>query len=170
MNDNTIAGVYGAPKQVLNTVTETLLANAAGAPLAVTIPSNVRVDGHAFAVNVRGKATGGTAATLLLKLYLASADTIGTSTAVAAFTVSVALIPVAGGTFDLTFQFVWDSVSTTIRGMVWGRTDGTITPFATTSAVTVTDPTTLSFVASATFGAALATNSVTVTELTIDQV
>lgn len=169
MNDNTIAGVYGAPKQVLNTVTETLL-GPTGAPLAVTLSPNVRVDGHAFAVNLRGKATGGTAATLLLKLYLASADTIGTSTAVAAFTVTGALIPVAGGTFDLSFQFIWDSVSNTMRGMVWGRTDGTITPFATTAAVAMTDPTTLSFVASATFGAAVATNSVTVTEFTIDQV
>lgn len=171
MNDNTIAGVYNVPALVLNTGAETVITNAAGAPVVVGLGPNVRADGHSFAVNIRGKATGGTAATLLVKLYVGTSATVGSDVAFAAFTVSGAAIPVGGGNFDLTAQFIWDGVSQVVHGTVWGQTNGTVTPFATTTPVTaITSPASLQFVASVTFGAALATNSVTVTEFTIDQV
>lgn len=171
MNDNTIAGAYNTPALALNTVTPTVVTNAAGAPVVVGLPANARVDGHSFAVNIRGKATGGTAATLQFKLYKGTSAVVANDALVATFAASGALIPVAGGNFDLTAQLIWDSVSQTLNGIVWGHTNGTITTYGAITPVTgITDPTTLQFVAVATFGAAVATNTVTVTEFTIDQV
>lgn len=170
MNDNTIAGVYNNPALVLNTVTETAITNPAGAPLVVSLSPNVRSDGHAFTVNIRGRATGGASNTLQFKLYKGTSATLASDAIVATFTAAAA-ITAAGGNFDLSLQFIWDSVSQTVNGVVWGQTNGTITGFAAITAVTgVSDPSTLSFVASAKFVAAFSTNTVTVTEFTIDQV
>jgi hypothetical protein len=169
MNNNTIAGIYNNPAFALNSTTETAILNAVGAPLVVGLAPQNRVS--SIAVNIRGKATGGTAATLLIKLYRGNSATLASDSVVAAFTVSGAAIPVAGGNFDVTAQLSWDAVSQTVHGMFWGQTNGTLTAFGATTAQTgVVDPSGLQFVASATFGAALATNSVTVTEFTIDQV
>lgn len=170
MNDNTIAGVYNNPALVLNSTTETVVTNPLGAPLVVGLPANVRVDGHAVTVNIRGRATGGASNTLQFKLYKGTSATLGSDAIVATFTAAAA-IAAAGGNFDVTAQLIWDSVSQTINGVVWGQSNGTITAFAAISPVTgVSDPTTLQFVASAKYSAAFSTNTVTVTEFTIDQV
>lgn len=169
MNANTIAVASSNTPQVVNSTTETVLVNASGAPLMVGLPSNVREDGHPFSIGLRGKATGGTvAATLIFKVYKGTSATIANDTIVATFSTS-GTIPVGGSTFDLSLPFVWDSVSQTLRGSISGRIDGTLQTAAVTGAIAVTDPTTLQFVVSVTFGAANATNSVTLSELTLNQ-
>jgi hypothetical protein len=166
-NNNTIAFV-SAPSQVINATTETLL-GPAGSPLTVGLSNNANFNAKPFLVRLRGTAAGGTTTTLQFKLYLASASTIGTSTAVAAFT-AAAQVGAAGGNFDVSASFIWDSVSQALVGTVAGQTVGTITAYAVaTGATGVTSVNALDFVASAKFSAANATNQVTVTEFVIDQ-
>lgn len=166
-NANTVVRVAGTPAVALNTTTETIL-TAAGAPIQVGFSNQSNFNGFPFVVRLRGTATGGTT-TLTFKLYLASADTIGTSTAVASWT-AAANVPAAGGNFDVQATFIWDAVSQTLTGTVGGQVNGTITAAAAAAGATsVASVSALQFVVSAKFSAAAATNTVTVSELLIDQ-
>lgn len=168
---NTISAVYNNPAVTINSTTETVILNKAGQPVVVGLEKNANFDGgRQFIVHLRGTAKGGALSTLLLKLYLGTSPVVGSNVAVAAFTVSAA-IPVTGGQFDVEACLNWDSASATMHGYVAGHTNGVITPVASTSAITsgVATPDLLQFVATATFGAALATNKVTLTEFSIEQ-
>lgn len=171
-NANTFAVAPGAAPFALNSTTATVILNASGTPLQVGLSPQSNFDGaRPFIVRLRGTAKGGTSATLLLKLYLGTSATVGSNTLIAAYTVSGAAIPAAGGNFDVSATLTWDSTSQQINGSYVGQTNNT----PTTSAAVATAPTgiasqsAIQFVAVATFGAALATNEVTVSEFIIDQ-
>ena len=168
-NANMITAVYNNPAQTINSTSETVIVNAAGTPFSVVMPPNANVDGgRAFRLRCYGTATGGTSATLLLKFYTGTSTTVGSDTAVAAFTVSGAAIPSTGGNFDVYVDMTWDSTSKIINGFKGGHTNGTLTSQAAITAVTgISLP--IPFLVSATFGAALSTNTVTATELSIEQ-
>ena len=168
-NANTFAQLFNLPAQTINATAETLLVNAAAATAQLNMPPAANVNGHAFRVRLIGTATGGTSATLTLKFYLGVS---ATGTNIAAFTVSGAAIPAAGGNFDVNVELIWDSVSQTVHGFKGGHTNGTLTTTAAldNSGASVVSAAGLTFVASATFGAALATNSVTIQEFSLEQV
>jgi hypothetical protein len=171
-NTNTIAALYNLPAQTVNATAETLLTNTVNGVTSTAIlnmPANANVDSHSFRVRLIGKATGGTGATLTLKFYLGTALT---GTNVAAFTVTGAAVPATGGNFSVYADLVWDSVSGTVTGFKGGQTNGTLTALAALNAngSNVASAAGLQFVASATFGAALATNSVTVEEFAFEQI
>lgn len=171
-NTNAITGLFSLPSQTINASTETLLTNTVNGVTSTAVlamPAQANVDSHSFRVRLIGKATGGTGATLTLKFYL------GTSTAgtgIANFTVSGAAIPVGGGNFSVFTELVWDSVSQTVTGFKNGQVNGTLTTQASLNAngASVASAAALSFVASAQFGAALATNSITIEEFSLEQI
>lgn len=171
-NTNTINALYNLPAQTINAATETALTNTVNgvtSTAVLSMPPNANVDSHAFRVRLVGKATGGTGATLTLKFYLGTSTS---GTGIANFTVSGAAIPAAGGNFDVYAELLWDSTSQTVTGFKGGQTNGTLTAIAALNAngSSVASAAGLQFVASATFGAALATNSVTVQEFSIEQI
>lgn len=169
-NTNCITSLYPNVTQTINATAETLLTqtvNGVASTAILSMPPNANVDSHAFRVRLVGKATGGTSATLTLKFRL---GTTISGTNIASFTVSGAAIPVAGSNFDVYADLVWDSVSQTLNGTIGGQTANTITAAAAiTQGTGITSAAGLQFVASATFGAALATNTVTVEEFSITQ-
>lgn len=171
-NTNTIAALYNLPAQTINATTETALTNTVNgvtSTAVLSMPPNANVDGHSFRVRLIGKATGGTGATLTLKFYLGTSTS---GTGIANFTVSSAAIPTTGGNFAVAVELVWDSVSQTVTGIKSGQTNGTITTAASLNAngASIASAAGLQFVASATFGAALSTNTVSVEEFTIEQI
>jgi hypothetical protein len=168
-NHNTIAAVVNNPSQTINSTSETLLKNAAGTALVLSVPPDRGFkQGHTFRVRVVGTANGGTAATLQFKLYL---GTSLSGSVLAAFTVSGVAVPVGGGNFSLDADLTWDGASGVINGAFSGQTNNTLTTrTAVTQATGITSTAALNFAISATFGAALATNQVTVTEFTLEQV
>lgn len=168
-NSDTVGGKFNVAKQTVNATAETLLVDASGTTLQINVipGSELAQDGQSFRVVLKGKASGGTAATALFKIYL---GTSLSGTAIAAFTVSGAAIPAAGGNFSLYADLTWDAVSGKVNGTVGGHTNNTLTPSATISQGTAASASLLNFVASVTFGAALATNSVSVTEFSTNQV
>lgn len=170
MNANAITGLQSLAAQTINATAETLLTqtvNGVASTAILSMPPNANVDSHAFRLRLVGKATGGTSATLILKFRL---GTTIAGTNIASFTVSGAAIPVAGSNFDVYADLVWDSVSQTLNGTIGGQTGNTITSAAAiTQGTGVVAASNLQFVASATFGAALATNTVTVEEFSITQ-
>lgn len=157
-NTNAIAAVFNLSAQIINTGTETSVAS-------VSMPPNANVDSHSFRVRLIGKATGGTGATLQFKFHL---GTVAGAT-VATFQVTPALVPVAGSNFSIVADYTWDSVSQTLIGVVGGQTAGQLTAAASVSTTGIASVAALQFVAGATFGAATATNSVTVEEFSIEQ-
>lgn len=170
-NTNTINALYNLGAQTINSTTETALTstvNGVTSTAVLSMPAQANVDSHSFRVRLIGKATGGTSATLTLKFYLGSSLS---GTNIAAFTVSGAAVPTTGSNFSVWADLTWDSVSGLVLGSKGGQTAGTLTTIAALtnngSAVAASN---LQFVASATFGAALATNSVTVEEFTIEQI
>lgn len=166
-NVNTITTLVNLPSQTINATAETVLVNAAGVAAVLSMPPQANVDSHSFQVRLIGKTTGGTAATLTLAFRLGSI----TGTKFATFTVSGAAIPVAGSNFSVQADLTWDSVSQTVNGTIAGQTANTLVVGAAITQLTaVTSASALQFVATATFGAALATNSVTVEEFTINQI
>lgn len=160
-NANTIEQVVNLPAQTINSAAETAVAGA-----TVNFPTSYPQP--AFKLRLNGSCAGGVSATLQFKLYLGAAVT---GTALGSFTVSGAAIPVGGGNFSLIADFVYDSVSGLLHGILGGQTNGTLTAQVASTAATVAS--TLngqSFSVSATFGAALATNQVKVAEFTFEQV
>lgn len=170
-NTNTITSLYNLPAQTINATAETLLtstSNGVTSTAVLSMPPNANVNGHSFRVRLIGTATGGTSATLTLKFRL---GTVIAGTNVAAFTVSGAAVPVGGGNFSVWADYTWDSVSGVLNGIATGQTSTTLTTaVATTQGTGITSAAGLQFVASAQFGAALATNTVTVEEFTIEQI
>lgn len=171
-NVNTFNSITTLPQQFIPTATtETLLTdvvNGVTQTAVLSMPPNANVDGHSFRVRLIGKATGGTGATLTLKFRL---GTTLAGTNVAAFVVTPAAVPVAGSNFSVVADFTWDSVSQTLVGIAGGQTCGTITPLLVqTQGTAIASAAALQFVATATFGAAVATSSVTVTEFTLEAI
>lgn len=169
MNTNSITGLVNLPAQTINAATETVLVNAAGNAAVLSMPAQANVDSHTFRVRLVGKATGGTSATLILGLRL---GTTISGTQLAAYTVSGAAIPTTGGNFAVDATLVWDSVSQTVTGVKGGQINGTVTTAATlnNNGASIVAASNLQFVATATFGAALSTNTVTVEEFSLEQV
>lgn len=170
-NTNTITALYSLPAQTINATAETLLTqtiNGVTSTAVLSMPPNANVDSHSFVVRLIGKATGGTSATLALAFRL---GTTISGTKIAPFTVSGAAIPTTGGNFSVTAVLTWDSVSGLVNGYISGQTNNTlVTGAAITQGTAVTSAAGLQFVASATFGAALSTNAITVEEFTIEQI
>lgn len=170
-NANTFAVAPGVTPIALNSTTETVILNSAGTPLQVGLSSQANFDGgRPFIVRLRGTAKGGSTTTLQFKLYLGTSATVGSDALVATYT-AAALVPAAGGNFDVSATLQWDSTSQQVNGTFGGQTNGTVT--ATTQLATaptaVASVSALQFVASAKFGTANATNVVSVTEFIIDQ-
>lgn len=170
MNANAITGLQSLAAQTINATAETLLTqtvNGVASTAILSMPANSNIDSHPFRVRLSGKATGGTSATLILKFRL---GTTITGTNIASFTVSGAAIPVAGSNFDVYADLVWDSTSQTLNGTFGGQVANTLTTGAAiTQGTGIVAASNLQFVASATFGAALATNTVTVEEFSLTQ-
>jgi hypothetical protein len=173
-NDNTVASIYGLSAQTINASTETALTqtvNGTASPFLLSVPANWNIDGKSFRVRLVGRATGGTSATLILKIYL---GTVAAGTNIAAFTVSGAAIPtptLGGSNFSVETTLTYDSTSQTVNGTHGGQTANTITAIAAnTQGTSITSVAGLTFSASATFGAAVATNTITVSEFAIEQV
>jgi hypothetical protein len=168
-NSNTILGLYNLPAQTINATAETVLTNTVAgitSSAVINIPNNTTLDGNSFILRLVGTATGGTSATLQLAFRVGSL----TGTKFATFTVSGAAIPVGGGNFDVQARLTWDSVSGLVNGTISGQTNNTLTSAAAITQLTgITAASGLSFVATATFGAALATNTVTISEFVVDQ-
>ena len=173
-NDNTVAAIYGLTAQTINASTETALTqtvNGTASPILLSVPANWNLDGKQFKVHLIGKATGGTSATLILKIYQ---GTVATGTNIAAFTVSGAAIPtptLGGSNFAVDTVLTYDSTSQQLNGTHGGQIANTLTTNAiNTQATSVASVAALTFSASATFGAAVATNTITVSEFSIEQV
>jgi hypothetical protein len=172
MNANTIVGLspVNLVAQTINATAETALTQSiAGVASTINLPlsPNFNADGHPFVVRLIGKATGGTAATLQLALRIGSF----TGTKFATFTVSGSAIPAAGGNFSLSANLIWDATSGVLNGTISGHTNNTVTTAGAITQVTgITSVAGLSFVPTATFGAALATNTVTITDFSIEQI
>jgi hypothetical protein len=164
-NRNTLTQIVNAPSVTVNSTTETFLPTQISVRNSLFNSSNFD-KGRPFAIHLRGFATGGTAATFQVKLYALNG---AAHVAVAAFTVTGAAIPTTGTQFNLNAELQWDSVSQTINGTIYGQTGGTLTPYAVITTVTGIVASELSFVASVTFGAALATNTVLLTEFSAEQ-
>lgn len=159
-NANTVNEVVNLAAQTINATAETAVAGASVAvPTSYPFPS--------FKLRLAGTAAGGTAATLQFKLYLGAAVT---GTALGSFTVTGAAVPAAGGNFSLTADLTWDVVSGKLTGTIGGQTNGTVTATGAITTATAATQNLLVFGVSATFGAALATNSVKVAEFTVEQV
>jgi hypothetical protein len=170
-NTNTAAALYGLTAQTINATAETALTqvvNGTATPILLSVPANWNLDGKQFKVHLIGKATGGTSATLILKIY---AGTVAAGTNIAAFTVSGSAIPATGGNFAVDTTLSWDSTSGLLNGTHGGQINNTLTTnAANTQATGITSVSGLTFSASATFGAALSTNTVTVSEFSLEQV
>lgn len=159
-NTNNITGVFNLPTQVIASSVETLVATA-------SMPPNANVDSHSFRVRLVGKATGGTGALLTLSYRLATL----TGTVVALFTATTVAVPVAGSNFSVYTDYTWDSVSQTLTGVTGGQTCGMINTSVVNAAGTaIASAAGLSFAATAKFATALATQSITVEELSIEAI
>jgi len=173
-NTNTVAAIYGLTAQTINATAETALTqtvNGTASNILLSVPANWNIDGKTFKVRLVGRATGGTSATLILKFYL---GTVAAGTNIASFTVSSAAIPtptLGGSNFSVNTELTYDSTSQQVNGSHGGQIANTLTANAlNTQATGVTSVAGLTFSASATFGAAVATNTVTVSEFVIEQV
>lgn len=167
-NTNTITALYNLGTQVVNATAATLITqtvNGVTSTAVLAMPPNANVDGHSFRVRLIGKATGN-ANTLLFTIYSGTT----TTTTLAAFTAG-ASVATTGGNFSIVADLSWDSVSGIINGLKSGQTNGTATAAAALTPVTsIASAAALQFVASATFGSASASNSVSVEEFSLEQV
>ena len=173
-NANTSQALYGLTAQTINASTETLLTqvvNGTATTAILSVPANWNYNARSFRVRLIGTATGGTSATLILKLRL---GTTISGTNIASYTVSGAAIPtptLGGSNFSVWADLTYDPTSGQLNGTFGGQTANTpTTSAAITQGTGITSVAGLQFVASATFGAAVATNSITVTEFSIEQV
>lgn len=168
-NTNAITALYNLGTQVIAVpATETVLThtiNGVTSSAVLAIPANANVDSHSFIVRLIGKANGGTGSTLTLAFRLGSL----TGTKVAAFTVSAA-VPTAGSNFSVYATFTWDSVSGQLNGTIDGQVAQVLTAHALSTQGAVTSVDGLQFVATASFGGALTTNSVSVEEFTAEAI
>lgn len=191
-NVNSFLGYQNLPTQVIGVTTDTVLTVpaqgtygtlpspllAAGAAfhldLGGDILTNATYDGHPFTVRIAGKANvAATACTFTPTLKLGTSLTTGSNTTIGVTGASGSLTAVATN-FWLEAEFMWDSISQTLNGVVSGSVgNARIAPTAIT-AVQVALPSagvspTFQFVPSFAFSVANAANSVTVTEFLIDR-
>jgi hypothetical protein len=192
-NANSFLGYQNLPAQLIATTTDTpLLVPAQG--LYSTLPSptlttgaglyvgltgdvlnNATYDGHPFTVRVAGKINVAVTNAFNVTLKLGTSATSATNTTIALATATAAGLAAGAYNFWFSVEFMWDSVSQTLNGVVSGTVAGTLKALVATTALQVVNPTatttpTFNFIPSFQFATtANAANSVTVTEFLIDR-
>lgn len=184
-NMNSFIGYQNLPAQTITVTTDTpLLVPAQGLystlpsplyasgaalylSLAGDIPGNATYDGHPFTVRVAGKAfVAATASTFTATLKLGTSTTSSSNTTLANATKASGSTTAAAINFWLEAEFMWDSTSTNLTGVVNGVVGGLL---LAPTVITSQPITALNFIPSFAFSVANAANNVTVTEFLIDR-
>lgn len=192
-NMNSFQGYQNLPTQTITVTTDTPLlvpaqglystlpspTFAAGAALYLGLGgdvfSNATYDGHPFTVRVAGKINVAVTNVVNVTWKLGSSTTSSSNTTITGATAASASLAAGAYNFWLEVEFIWDSVSQLLVGVVSGSVGGTAKTPAGTTALSVANINTTTtpnfqFLPSFQFATtANAANSITVTELLIDR-
>lgn len=171
VDPNLLASVDPSSIATLSNIgtTETVISLSGGGPAVLSAPASPSIDGVLLKLIVSGKVHYAQSCQFTPQVYLGSSATIGSDTALTSLNSGS-----ASGDYNFIVQcyLLWDSVSEIVHGYsnyVPADTSGNLGSAGTSTITGISSQTGLQFVVSGRFNTANASNSVTLTQLTLSQ-